>query len=97
VTVGHECLASSHPKLHLKCFCTGQSGSGIEMQIRKIQLALLLLGVVLFAAQGTAEPPFRKLAGKQIAAEVAGMELTDHLIGRSVRAKWHAHHHLYGT
>jgi hypothetical protein len=46
------------------------------MQIRNIRLSFLL-GVLLFAAQATAEPTFRKLAGKQIAAEIAGMELTD--------------------
>src|SRR5204863_479424 len=48
-----------------------------RMQTRKIRLSFLLPGVLLFAAQATAEPTFRKLAGKQIAAEIAGMELTD--------------------
>src|SRR5436189_3835814 len=45
--------------------------------MRKTWLALLLPGAVLFSAQASAEPTFRKLAGKQIAAEIAGMELTD--------------------
>src|SRR5437870_13666394 len=47
------------------------------MKMPKTWLTILLPGAVLFAAQASAEPPFRKLAGKHIAAELAGMELTD--------------------
>src|SRR3954468_11466689 len=47
------------------------------MKTRKARLGFLLSGAALCAAKATAEPTFRKLAGKQIAAEIAGMELTD--------------------
>ena len=47
------------------------------MKMRKTWLALLFLGAIVFSATATAGPQFRKLAGKQIAAEIAGMELTD--------------------
>src|SRR5262245_25270868 len=47
------------------------------MKMRKTWLALLLPGVVVFSAMAVAEPQFRKLYGKQIAAKFAGMELTD--------------------
>src|SRR3954469_2748586 len=49
----------------------------MKMKLRKVSFVLLLPSVLLFAAHASAEPPFRKLAGKQIAAEIAGMELTD--------------------
>jgi len=45
--------------------------------MRKTRVAPLLLSAIVFSANAAAESEFRKLVGKEIAAEFAGMELTD--------------------
>ena len=47
------------------------------MSMRKTWAAPLLLGAIVFSANAAAKSEFRKLVGKEIAAEFAGMELTD--------------------